>query len=209
MEILKQFRPFLVLILLSFYSVNAFPQNMAATSTAFKNSYQYEQNKEYAKAAAAFKEVYDDKSYEINLRLGWLTYLSGAYNESLSYYKKAMYLKPYAIEPCLGFVQPATKLEKWDDILAIYTKMLTIDPNNTLINYSKGLILYNKGDYQNAEVHFEKVVNLYPFDYDGLHMLAWTKLMLKKSGEAKVLFQKALLNRPDTESDTEGLGMIK
>ena len=209
MEILNRLRTFLIMLLLAGYSINAFPQNVQATIDAFKASYQYEGKKEYTRAIETIKAVYEEKSYEMNLRLGWLTYLSGSQNESLTYYKRAMELKPYAIEPCLGFAQPASKLGMWDDILIMYNRILTIDPNNTAIHYAKGLILYNRGDYQNAEINFEKIVNLYPFDYDGLHMLAWTKLNLKKTGEAKILFQKALLNQPDNESDTQGLALIK
>jgi tetratricopeptide (TPR) repeat protein len=97
---------------------------------------------------------------------------------------KAMSLKPYAIEPCLGFAYPASKLGLWNELLSVYNKALSIDPGNTAVNYAKGLLLYNRADFQSAEICFEKIVNLYPFDYDGLHMLAWTKLQLKKTSEA-------------------------
>jgi len=40
-------------------------------------------------------------------------------------------------------------------------------------------------------------------------MLAWTNHMMGKSREAKVLFQKALLIRPDNASALEGLGLVK
>jgi len=209
MEFLKIYRKIYLAFLFSIASAGAFSQGFQETVDAFKSSYLYEQRKEYAKGAASLKAIYSEKSYEINLRLGWLSYLNGSFIESVGYYKKAMELKPYAIEPCLGYAYPASALGKWDEILDIYSKILTIDPNNTLVNYRKGLILYNRGDYQNAEKYFEKVVNLYPFDYDGLHMLAWTKLKLQKVGEAKVLFQKALYNHPSSKSDLDGLKLIK
>ena len=40
------------------------------------------------------------------------------------------------------------------------------------------------------------VVNLYPFDYDGLTMLGWSYYRLNNMREARVLFQKALLHTP-------------
>jgi hypothetical protein len=40
-------------------------------------------------------------------------------------------------------------------------------------------------------------------------MLAWTFLNLGRTAEAKVLFKKALLNRPGDASATEGLSKIK
>lgn len=207
MEFLK-FKSWVVVLLLAWYG-NVCAQNGQASVNAFKASYQYEAKGEYVKAIDAIKAVYDEKSYEMNLRLGWLYYSAGKQTESLSYYKTAMALKPYAIEPCLGFALPASVLGKWDEILEVYNKVLVIDPNNTLINFRKGLILYNRADFLKAEKCFEKVVNLYPFDYDGVHMLAWTKFKLQKTSEAKVLFQKALYARPDDKSAQEGLKLIK
>ena len=72
-----------------------------------------------------------------------------------------------------------------------------------------GLIYYGKGDFESAKKLFEKVVNLYPFDYDGLTMLAWTYFRLNNTREAKVLFQKALLNTPNGTSAVEGLELLK
>lgn len=191
------------------FGLSAQAQNMDAALKAFKASYTLEAKKEYAKAAESLKAVYDEKSYEINLRLGWLLYMAASHTESVSYYKKAIELKPYALEPRLGYAYPASVLGKWKEIEEMYDRALTIDPNNTLINFRKGLFHYNRNEFHDAEKCFEKVVNLYPFDYDGLHMLAWTKLKLQKTSEAKILFQKALLSQPDNKSDLEGLGLIK
>jgi Tfp pilus assembly protein PilF len=57
--------------------------------------------------------------------------------------------------------------------------------------------------------YFELVVNMYPFDYDANHMLAWSYLYLGKIDQAKILFQKALLNRPDDASAKDGLTKCK
>lgn len=72
-----------------------------------------------------------------------------------------------------------------------------------------GSIYYNRGKYDKARVYLEKVVNLYPFDYDSLLLLAWTKLNLGQYGEARALFQTVLLNRPNDESALSGLSKIK
>ncbi len=209
MESIKLSKNILAWCLFVLLGTNISAQTHDATLKAFKSSYALEAKKEYAKAVESLKAVYDEKSYEINLRMGWLLYMAGSHNDAVNYYKKAIDLKPYAIEPRLGYAYPASVLGKWKEIEEMYDKALTIDPNNTLINYRKGLFHYNRGEFQDAEKCFEKVVNLYPFDYDGLHMLAWTKLKLKKSSEAKILFQKALLSQPDNKSDLEGLGLIK
>jgi tetratricopeptide (TPR) repeat protein len=50
---------------------------------------------------------------------------------------------------------------------------------------------------------------MYPFDYDANHMLGWTYLNLGKADQARILFQKALLNRPDDVSAKDGLNKCK
>ncbi len=116
---------------------------------------------------------------------------------------------PMAVEPKLGFVYPAAALGSWDKVLAQYKDILNVDPNNTLVNYRVGLMNYGKKDYKAAEKYFEKVLNLYPFDYDSLLMLGWTEYFLGNSSKAKALFNKVLLYSPDDKSALEGLSSIK
>ena len=92
---------------------------------------------------------------------------------------------------------------------AHYVEILKIDPQNTIANYWLGVIYYNRKDYVNATKLFEKSVNLYPLDYDSVIMLAWAKLNTGKSADAKVLFNQALILRPDDKSALDGLKLIK
>ena len=180
-------------------------QDYTKLTAAFSDSYAKEKAGKYGEAVAVLKAFYDLDSYEINLRLGWLTYLQGQFSESMGYYNKAIELMPYAIEPRLGVVLPASSLGNWDMVIAQYNKILGIDPNNTVTLYRLGLISYDRKEYKLAYQYFEKVVNLYPFDYQSVLMLAWTNFKLGKMREAKILFNKALLYYPDDASAKEGL----
>ncbi len=176
---------------------------------AFQESYVLENKAEYSKAINTLKNVYQEDSYEINLRLGWLSYEAGKFTESVSFYNKAISLMPYAEEPKFGLIYPKSALGKWDDIIELYKEILKISPNNTTANYRLGLIYYERKDYKNALPYMEKVVNLYPFGYDGLLTYAWTNLQLGKLRKAKVLFQKVLLLSPEDASAKEGLQRIR
>jgi tetratricopeptide (TPR) repeat protein len=179
------------------------------TATAFSSSYDKETKKDYTSAIAAIQGVYDAKSYEINLRLGWLYYEAGQYKESIGSYKIAIDLMPYSIEAKLGYVYPAAALGNMDDVANQYTAILAIDPQNTTANYRMGYIYYDKKDYATAYKYFEKVVNLYPFSYDGLLMYAWTNYQMGKTREAKILFEKVIWLSPGDKSATEGVSLIK
>lgn len=184
-------------------------QDYSKLTMAFSDSYAKEKAGKYQEAVNTLKTIYEAGSYEINLRLGWLSYLQGQFSESLGYYSKATDIMPYAIEPRLGLVLPASSLGNWELVIAQYNKILAIDPNNTITLYRMGLISYDKKDYNQAYKYFEKVVNLYPFDYQSVLMLGWTNYKLGKLREAKILFNKALLYSPEDASAKEGLSLVK
>ncbi len=199
----------MVLVAVLFLWTSGFSQNINALEQAFSQSYELEENGEYAAAVDKLKKVYAEDSYEINLRLGWLNYSLGNFTEASAYYERAVALSPYAIEARFGYVYPLSALGNWGVVKTQYEKILEIDPMNTLANYRMGMIYYGSEDYQTALKFFEKVVNLYPFDYDGTIMYAWTNFKLGKLREAEVLFRKALLIRPGDESAREGLQYLK
>ncbi|HPD96277.1 MAG TPA: tetratricopeptide repeat protein [Tenuifilaceae bacterium] len=199
----------LLIVGLSVIATSVVAQDFAKLTTAFSDSYSKEKEGKYAEAAKPLKAMYDEKSYEINLRLGWLTYMQGQFSESIGYYSKAVDLMPYAIEPRLGIVLPASAMGNWGLVVDNYNKILSIAPSNTLVLYRMGMISYENKDYKKAFAYFEKVVNLYPFDYYSVLMLGWTNYQLGKTKEAKILFQKALLYDPTSASAKEGLESIK
>lgn len=193
----------------TFLFIFAKAQNPAALQSAFVKSYEAEQAGNYASAVTSLKTVYSADSYVLNTRLGWLSYLAKQYSESIKYYDKAITLKPYAIEARFGCVKPLSAIESWNKVKAHYEQILKIDPQNTVANYWLGVILYNRKDYASATKLFEKTVNLYPLDYDSVIMLAWSKLNIGKSSDAKVLFNQALILRPNDSSALSGLKLIK
>ncbi len=199
----------IILLLVSLALVQVSFSQESDLGKAFTKSYTEEYSGEYASAIKSLKEVYDEKSYELNLRLGWLSYMAGLFTESQAYYQKAITILPYSIEAKLGFIYPASALGSWDIVIKQYGAILNIDPQNSTANYRLGSIYYGREDYQRSYKYLEKVVNLYPFSYDGLILFAWCNYRLGKLKEARVLFNKTLLLSPGDASATEGLGMIK
>jgi tetratricopeptide (TPR) repeat protein len=206
MEDLK--RSSLIILLILFLSgIDARCQ--PATEAAFAKSYEAEQAGNYSKAIAELKTVYKPDHYFGNIRLGWLCYLDKQYAVSIQFYNLAISLRPYAIEAKFGCVKPLSALGNWDKVKEQYFQILKIDPQNTVANYWLGVIYYNRKDYANANKLFEKVVNLYPLDYDSNIMLAWTKLHLGELSDARVLFNHALIIRPNDSSANAGLKQLK
>ncbi len=207
MEILRRSTGIMAAAILC--SVAVFAQKEIALQKAFAESYAQEYKLKYAEAINHLTPLYEENSYEINLRLGWLYYSMKNYTQSEAYYQKAVKLKPYSIEAKLGFVKPLSALESWDKVVTLYDEIIKIDQQNYTANYWLGVIYYNRKKYEQASKLFEKLVNLYPFDYDTNHMLAWSYLNSGRSNDAKIIFQKAMLIRPGDASCIEGLGKIK
>lgn len=207
MDFLRKY--FIATLFLILICGNLSAQSFVDKKDAFQKSYIQEATGEYVAAAVSLKNVYEEESYELNLRLGWLSYLSGSFTESKAYYSKAISLMPYAVEPRFGLVYPAAAMGNWTEVIQQYNKILEITPNNSIALHRLGLIYYGREDYENAKKNFEKVVNLYPFDYDGLTMLAWSHFRLNNVRVATILFQKALLNTPNGSSALEGLDLLK
>ncbi len=209
METLKKI--IFTVIITIFIAGNVHSQNFKAVQDAFALSYKYEKSAEYSKAIDPLKQLYDEnkESYEVNLRLGWLYYMSGQFTTACTYYQKAMLLMPMSIEAKLGFVNPAAALGNWEQVKTQYIDILKIDENNYTANYRLGLILYGKQKYTEAFKYFEKIFNMYPFDYDAMLMYAWSNYRLQKPREAKVLFNKVLMNKPGDTSALEGLSLVK
>lgn len=209
MEFLKLNPVRIMILVLSFVTVGATAQDFSTIKEAYAKSYELEQVGNYAEAVKTLKTVYDKEDYIINLRLGWLSYQNGDFTGSAAYYEKAIQLKPYSVEPRFGLAYPASAMGNWSIVVSQYEKILETDPQNTVAHYKLGMIKYSNEEFQEAYKHFEKIVNLYPFDYDSLIMFAWTNLKLGKTREAGILFRQCLLYNPDDESASEGLNLIQ
>lgn len=190
-------------------SANSFGQDSKALQTAFGKSYAYEAKYQYDDAIKVIKELYSEKSYPINIRLGWLYYLNKNYSSSINYYQKACDIMPASTESLWALLYPQIALEKWGDVEKTYLNILKLDPKNATAHYKLGMIYYYRKNYSTAKKYFDISLNLNPLDYESLLMSAWTNYFLGNTSEAKILFNRVLLLYQTDSSALEGLGLIK
>ena len=176
---------------------------------AFAKSLTNEMEGKYSQGIAALKKVYDKDHYEMNMRLGWLSYLGGFFIESETYYRRAVTLHPYSIEARFGTVYPLSGLGHWDQIVELYNQILELDPLNYTALYRMGSISYGRKRYKEALKYLDPLLNLYPMDAETQKLVAWTKLQIGDRRTARYLFDKVLLTHPDDESATGGLKALK
>ena len=198
-----------IIIALMAMATSISAQDTTTLQSAFSSSYQHEEAKDYSAAINDLLNLYNASSYEINVRLGWLNYYHGDYANSLKYYKKAMELMPYSVEAKFGYILPLSAQGNWNEVVAIFKDVLKTDPQNSYANYKLGAIYYERAEYEMAKSHAEKVVNMDPYDYDAVILLAWVNLKMEDYRKAKILFNKSLLIIPENASALEGLTLIQ
>lgn len=206
MEILINKRSALLFFAL-LLSSRLFSQSDDAVRDALKRSYDAEYQLKYNKATEELLGVYSPNSYELNLRLGWLSYKNNKNLESVNYYKRAIQKMPMSIEAKLGIVYPLAALERWDEVVKQYQVILKIDQYHATANYRLALIYYNRLDYISAWKYIHRYVNLYPFDFDGNSLACWINYSVGKKEEAYVFFKKALMVNPYDTSFNKVLGI--
>ena len=127
-------KKYLILLLLTISTaLNA--QTSDELQAAFSSSYTHEEDEEYNAAIKDLQDYYDESAYEINVRLGWLSYYASDYPNSLKYYKVAMVLMPYSIEAKLGYILPLSAQGNWNEVVGICQEVLLTDPQNSYANY--------------------------------------------------------------------------
>jgi tetratricopeptide (TPR) repeat protein len=204
MELLKK----IIVLVFAAFTLQTYAQE-SIVFNAFGVSYDFEASYKYTDAIVALQKVYDPQSYEMNLRIAWLCYQSGQYAESVSYNQKAIALMPAATEPLWAIINPLFKLEKWSELEKTYRAILKIDSKNALAHYRMGQVYYYRKDYLTAKNYFDVALNQYPFNYDYMLLSAWTNYYLNNKKEARILFNKVLLYKPNDSAALDGLSLIK
>ncbi len=169
---------------------------------AFKNSLQYEQSQNYKDAIRALIPIYKTKKklYTINLRIGWLFYLSGNYANSIKHYQKAAQLAPNAVEPLIGKLLPLLAQQQYNDVELTAYKILRIDSNNYYANLRLMIALRLQHKFDLAQSAVQKMRMLYPGDIIFIEQEALIYEQNKNFAKATELYGKLLNLDPENIS---------
>jgi len=133
---------------------------------SFKRSLQYEQSQNYKDAIRALVPIYkkNKKLYTVNLRIGWLFYLSGNYANSIKHYNKAVNIAPDAVEPLLGKLLPLLVQQNYDAVELTAYKILRKDSHNYYANLRLIIALRLQKKFDLAQSAVQKMRVFYPGD---------------------------------------------
>jgi Flp pilus assembly protein TadD len=155
-----------------------------AVREGFYRSYGFERAQnlpEAIKAMEALRKA-DPTAYAVNLRLAWLYYLSGDYNNSKTYYLAAVQSLPGTIEPKLGLILPLLAQKRYEEAESAAKQVLQLDPRNYLGNLRLAVALRLQAKHEQAEKVLAGMLGLYPTD---LELLAEMGLNQAARGDKK------------------------
>ncbi len=178
---------------------------------AFAKSIKQADNLKYGEATKTLLDIYNSYSddYLVNLRLGWLYYVTNDYKTSEKYYHRAITISSNSHEAFFGLTLPLSKEKKWDTIINIYKSILDNDSHNYTANLRLGQIYFNNKNYLNAKALFEIIQNDSPSDYYANLYLGWTYYYLGNGSMANSYFTNALISVPADTSASKGFELTK
>jgi tetratricopeptide (TPR) repeat protein len=153
-------------------------------------SYSAESVNNYSLALEKMKalETQDTTDAFYKLRIGWLLYLSGKYNEALSYYQKSDKLNP-CVDAQIGIVNCYLYLGLWNDAIAVSKDILQTYPDYADVLLKAGYAAYMKKEYAQAINYYQKALLVNPYSFEARGYLVPAYYYNGNINEAKKHYQ--------------------
>lgn len=202
-------RGFILVVVLGWFAMGEAVAN-AERQQAIADSSKHEKLQNYQEAIQALKAVYlkDKSSYWLNLKLGWLFFLSGHYANSSFHYEEALTLKHESLEPLLGLMLVSLTQENYERVEQVGYRLLKQDFNNYYGNLRLAQALRWQHKVSAGLSVVDKMLILYPSDIEFLLIKAQLKQQEKKTSEARELYQQVLEVEPSNDIASQALKNI-
>jgi tetratricopeptide (TPR) repeat protein len=164
----------------------------------YYKSYNYEKSQNYADAIKALQVAFRafPSGYTLNLRLGWLYYLSGKYVNAEQHYLTAVKVAPGSIEAKLGYTLPLLAQERYEDVEVVARQVLRVDLSNYYANLRLIIALRGQDKADSAEKVADAMLALYPTDVPLLAQKALLRLDAGDAATARASFRDILILDP-------------
>lgn len=169
---------------------------------AYHRSFEYERAEAYQDAIRALAPVYEafPNGYTVNLRMGWLFYLNGNFNNAAAHYEVARSAAPFAFEPKLGQLLPLLAQGRWSEAESVAYEIVSVDHYNYYGNMRLIVALRMQEKFEPAYQITLKMAGAYPTDLTFLAELALLNDARGNKEEAVRLFTDLLILDPENET---------
>lgn len=179
-------------------AVSARGLNANAVRGAYARALRYERARQYKDAVRALAAVEDARpdDYSVNLRLGWLYYLSKNYDDSRRRYERAIKALPNSIEAKLGYLLPLLATGRYDQAEAVARQVTRVDRHNYYANVRLAFALRMQRKYEQDERVIRRMVPLYPSDALVLTEFGLVRMAKGETTQARRVFSYVLTLHP-------------
>lgn len=187
------------MLLLLLVSANLLALTDAEIRDAYYKSYNYEKIQNYSDAINVLMPVYNEfpNTYTVNLRLGWLYYLSTNYANAISHYDRSIKISPYSLEAKLGRLLPLLAQHRYGEVEKEAFQILNVDYYNYYGNLRLAYALRMQQKFDVAIKITQKMLAIYPIDVQFLTEFALGKIGLGETDEAMAVFSNILILDPE------------
>ena len=188
-----------LLPLFIFLTQTLFALSYKQIKEAYHKSFFYEKIGDYKDAVRVLMPVYKayPNGYAVNLRLGWLYYLMGKYDNSEYHYRKADKVISTSVESKLGLSLPLMAQERWSDAEQVLYKVIAIDYYNYYGNLRLAKVLGKEKKYKQQVAVALKMLNIYPTSVPFLVVLGEGYYHLGDLKKAEEIFKNVLILDPE------------
>lgn len=178
----------------------------AQNQAAFSTSYTLEYERQYDRAAEVIQSLANSGHEFARLRLGWLAYLAGRYNDSVNHYNLALRANPNSIDGRLGLTLPLLAQKRWQEAATQTRQVLAISPWDYTAHAR--LLVCEEGLKQWAvlEAHARDLANTWGSDANALVYLARARVAQGNVAGAKQAYAQVLERIPQ---HAESLAYLK
>ena len=163
------------------------------------DSYNAETAKNYSRALQIMEEIAandpNDEFYQ--LRIGWLQYMLGRYNDAITSYTKSNRIAS-SLDAQTGIVNCQLALGKWDEARALSDQILKSHPQNIIIMGKAAYAAYMKQDYSAAAGYYSSIIKITPWDMEIRGYLVNNLFLSKDVENARRHYQKLKKYYPDS-----------
>ena len=186
---------YIVLILLI---IGVMSHQAMAAETAWEASYRLEVAGQYADAITALQSGKTAKKEPelTELRIAWLHYLQGKYNDAVGHYESAMKINSDSIDARLGIVLPLLAQQRWKESEKYLKQVIEASPWHYTAHVRLMIAEEGQKKWNVLAKHAKEVSRRYPTDTTVLVYLARASYWAGDGDGAKEAYMKVLNRLP-------------
>lgn len=170
----------------------------AGVDDAWAESYRQEAAGQYPAATRALVPILQKypRHEFAHLRKGWLHYLQGEHNDSITEYKMAASINGKSLDARLGAILPLLAQQRWREAAFYARQVIELDAWNYYAHVRLMICEEAENQWEELAKHAGEVAARYPSDATVQVYLARAYAQIGKDSQARVVYEQVLERIP-------------